>query len=103
MKETPMSQSVQVVATFLAKPGKADALAALLGSIVAPTHAEEGVHFYDLHQDIAEPRRFVFFESWASQAALDAHGATPHIQALREQLPDLIDQGEVNRLRKLPG
>jgi len=103
MKETPMSQSVQVVATFLAKPGKADALAALLGSIVAPTHAEEGVHFYDLHQDIAEPRRFVFFESWASQAALDAHGATPHIQALREQLPDLIGQGEVNRLRKLPG
>jgi quinol monooxygenase YgiN len=103
MKGTTMSQPVQVVATFLAKPGKTDALAALLGSIVAPTRAEEGVHFYDLHQDIEEPRRFVFFESWASQAALDRHGATPHIRALREQLPDLIEHGEVNRLRKLPG
>ncbi|HEX8479180.1 MAG TPA: putative quinol monooxygenase [Telluria sp.] len=98
-----MLEPVNVVATFLAKPGKTDVLAALLGSIVAPTRAEEGVHFYDLHQDIAEPRRFVFFESWASQAALDTHGETPHIRALREQLPDLIEHGEVNRLRKLPG
>ena len=96
-----MLETVKVVATFLARPGKTDELAALLGSIVAPTRAEAGVHFYDLHQDIAEPRRFVFFESWASQAALDLHGETPHIRALREQLPLLIEHGEVNRLRQV--
>lgn len=94
-----MTTTIKVVATFLAKPGKTDELASLLRGIVTPTRAEAGVHFYDLHQDIAEPRRFVFFESWESQAALDAHDATPHIRALREQLPALIELGEVNKLK----
>ena len=98
-----MLETVKVVATFLAKPGKTDELAALLGSIVAPTRAEQGVHFYDLHQDIEEPRRFVFIESWASQAALDAHNDTPHLRALREHLPALIETGAVHKLRQLPG
>ena len=97
-----MPDTVKVVATFVAKPGKTEELAALLGSIVAPTRAEAGVHYYDLHQDIEEPRRFVFFESWASQAALDAHDATPHISALRVQLPDLIEHGAVHKLKQLP-
>jgi quinol monooxygenase YgiN len=98
-----MTDSVKVVATFLAKPGMTEQLASLLSGIVAPTRAEQGVDFYDLHQDIEEPRRFVFFESWASQAALDAHNGTPHIRALREQLPALIEHGEVNKLRQMPG
>jgi quinol monooxygenase YgiN len=101
IKGTIMSDTVKVVATFIAKPGKTEALASLLGSIVAPTRAEADVHFYDLHQDIEEPRRFVFFESWASQAALDLHDATPHISALRERLPDLIEQGQVSKLRQI--
>jgi quinol monooxygenase YgiN len=98
-----MTTTIKVVATFLAKPGKTDELASLLRGIVAPTRAEAGVHFYDLHQDIVEPRRFVFFESWDSQAALDAHDATPHIQALRARLPELIDKGEVHRLMQIAG
>ena len=96
-----MSDTVKVVATFVAKPGKTEELAALLGSIVAPTRAEAGVHYYDLHQDIEEPPRFVFFESWASQAALAAHDATAHISALREKLPALIEQGAVHKLKQL--
>jgi len=96
-----MTNTVKVVATFIAKPGMTEELASLLGSIVAPTRAEQGVDFYDLHQDIDEPRRFVFFESWASQAALDAHDGSAHIQALRERLPNLIEHGVVNKLRQV--
>lgn len=96
-----MSDPVQVLAVFTAKPGQADALGALLASIVAPTRAEQGARFYDLHQDREQPGRFVFFESWASQADLDAHGAAPHIVALRAQLPDLIAHAEVSRLKQL--
>ena len=96
-----MTDPVQVLAVLTAKPGQETALATLLQGLVAPTRAEQGVLFYDLHQDREDPARFVFFEGWASQAALDAHNASPHLVALQKQLPDLLVDGEVRRLKKI--
>jgi quinol monooxygenase YgiN len=96
-----MLDPVQVLAVLTAKPGHETALATLLQGLVAPTRAEQGVLFYDLHQDREDPARFVFFEGWASQAALDAHNASPHLVALQKQLPDLLVDGEVRRLKKI--
>jgi quinol monooxygenase YgiN len=96
-----MLDPVQVLAVLIAKPGQENALATLLQGLVAPTRAEQGVLFYDLHQDREDPARFVFFEGWASQAALDAHNASPHLLALQEQLPALLAQGDVRKLKKI--
>lgn len=96
-----MSEAVKVIAIFIAKPGQTEALSALLSGIVEPTRAEAGVDYYDLHQDVKEPRRFVFIEQWASQAALDAHDASPHIAALRARLPALIDHVEVDIIKQI--
>lgn len=80
-----------VVATMRAKPGKEDELAAALESIVAPTRAEDGCHTYALHRGVQDPAVFVFYENWTSPAHLDAHLASPHIQAALPMLPDLLD------------
>lgn len=80
-----------VVATMRAKEGKVDELRALLESLVAPTLAEGPCTVYALHQGIADPREFAFFELWTDQAALDAHLATPHLQEAVPKLADLLD------------
>jgi len=92
---------IAVVATFVAKPGNEDILKEVLRGIVAPTLKEPGALQYDLHRDIKEPRRFVFYERWLSEAALAQHVETPHIQAFGKTLPDLIEHAEVNVLEKL--
>ena len=92
---------IAVVATFVAKPGHEDALEVLLQSIVAPTLKEPGALQYDLHRDIKESRRFVFYERWASEAALASHNETPHIKPLGAKLKDIIESGEINVVARI--
>lgn len=72
---------VAVVALIVAKPGAEAKLLEQLEGIVGPTRSEEGALQYDLHRDLQEPRRFIFIERWASEAALAAHARSAHIDA----------------------
>jgi quinol monooxygenase YgiN len=92
---------IAVVATFVAKPGHEEKLKALLQEIVEPSRKDKGALQYDLHRDIKEPRRFVFFERWESEAALAAHDKTPHIAPLGAKLKDILESGEINVVAKL--
>lgn len=92
---------IAVVATFVAKPGHEEKLKDVLQGIVAPSRKDPGALQYDLHRDIREPRRFVFFERWESEAALALHDKTPHIAPLGQVLKDLIEFGEINVVAKL--
>lgn len=91
-----------VVATMRAKEGKEHELQALLEQLIEPTLAEEDCVFYALHQHTQDPRTFFFIENWTSQAALDAHLGTPHLQAALPRLPELLD-GElaINTLARI--
>lgn len=80
-----------VVATMRALPGQEDELQKALESLIAPTRAEDGCHTYALHRGTQDPAIFVFYENWTSQAHLDAHLATPHLQAALPRLPELVD------------
>lgn len=79
-----------VVAEMSAKPGKEGELRATLGGLIAPTRAEEGCVQYDLHEDNGCPGHFVFFERWASKAHLDRHLTTPHLEAFKARMDDLL-------------
>lgn len=94
-----MSDNVKVNVIFIAREGKTEELKELLCSVAEATQSDHGVISYHLHQDTKEPRRFVFVEHWESQAAIDLHDATPHISALRERLPALVEHGEINQVR----
>ena len=83
---------IDVIAHIHAKPGKEEALRAVLESFVAPTRSEQGCIRYDLFVDLDDPTKFTFIEEWASREEWEIHGKSPHIAAGREKFPELIAQ-----------
>lgn len=86
-----MPSTVHVLARFVARAGKEDALRAVLTSMIAPTRRELQCYQYDLLVDAADPRQFCFVERWDGDAALDEHLETKHVKAALGQLEDLVD------------
>ncbi len=72
-------------------------LPAPVAGFTAPTRAERGCVFYDLHENPADPEDLTFIEEWDSAEDLDAHSQSAHIQAGRKQMPDLMDLVDVRR------
>jgi quinol monooxygenase YgiN len=61
--------------------GQEEKLAEQLRALVAPTRSEAGCLAYELHRDPQNPSRFMFYERFKSQAALDEHLASPHFES----------------------
>jgi quinol monooxygenase YgiN len=53
----------------------------LLTEFVADARKEPGCKHDSLLEDQKRPGRFLAFETWADQAALDAHMKTPALEA----------------------
>lgn len=87
-----MPHPVKIVAVLTALPGQAEALRALLESMLTPSRAEAGNLRYDLWQDQADPARFVLDELYVDQAAVISHRATPHFQDYLTQIGDLAER-----------
>ncbi|MEM1186334.1 MAG: antibiotic biosynthesis monooxygenase [Planctomycetota bacterium] len=85
-----MSDRVYVLAHFVAKPDRVDALHKLLESLLGTTRAEEGCVMYRLWRQDGHPGAFSLIEEWTSAAALDAHLAAPHLAEALPKLDDLL-------------
>ena len=85
-----MAQLLTVVAEMQAQPGKEEALRRAVLALIEHTRQEEGCVQYDLHVHTSDPSRFVFYENWTSQAHLDRHAESPHIQEFRTAIADLV-------------
>ena len=84
-----MSMPLTVVATFEARPGRQVELRDALLGLLAPTRKETGCLAYDVHQSAENPAKFLFYETWLNQAAIDAHMKSPHITALLPRVGEL--------------
>lgn len=85
-----------------AKSGRADDLDKALKALLAPTRAEKGCISYDAHRSNDDPGLFMMYETWESQAALDAHFQTPHMVDVIAKLPDLVEGGlNIQKFTKL--
>lgn len=93
-KPTVPKDAVILAVIVKAKPGEEQAVKDALQSLVEPTRKEPGCICYNLHQSKSDKSKFMFYEQWASQAALDAHGKTPHITALGAKLKDRTENGD---------
>ena len=87
-----MTSHVKIVAILTARPGKAEALKALLDSMLAPSRAEPGNLRYDLWQDQADPTRFVLDELYTDAAAVASHRSTSHFETYLSHINDLADR-----------
>ncbi len=59
---------------------------------------EEGCLGFDCCQDQSDPTRFVLYESYVNEAALDVHRASDHFAWYGEQAKDLVIPGADGRL-----
>jgi quinol monooxygenase YgiN len=68
-----------VMATILAQPAHADALAAVMTKLAAASRKEAGCSSYRVFRCSDDPALFHTFEQWADAAAEVGHMASAHI------------------------
>ena len=73
-----------------ARPDTVAEVHALLRGLLEPARREPGCRRYTLLHNPADPADFTFVEEWADAAALDAHLASPQVQAALAQAPPLL-------------
>lgn len=84
-------QTLSVVAHIRARKDKQEEMLALLSGFVEPTRRETGCIRYQLYRNKLDPQDFTFIEEWTSDAALEQHLRTPHIQSGLSALSDLAE------------
>jgi len=71
---------LRVVARIIALPDRIEEVRSILSELIEPTRGESGCVSYELLQNDSDPTDFTFVEEWESNAKLDAHMASPHLQ-----------------------
>jgi len=98
-----MDGIVTVIAHVCAKPGQESRVRQVLEGLLAPTRAEAGCINYDLHQSQVDPALFVFHENWKSEAHLEAHGRSAHIQSFRNLGAEILAAPvEITKWKAIP-
>jgi len=90
-----------IVAVITARPGAEDALEARLRGLIAPSRADPGCERYDLHRSVEDPRVFLFYETWASRAAWEAHMETEHLAAFKADAETMVESVHIHQMEKL--
>jgi len=81
-----MADVLTVVAKLRAAKGKGEALAALLAEQAAAVRkAEPGCLVYRVHRSTRDADLFLFYETYADDAAFELHRKAPHLAAYRER------------------
>ena len=70
---------IAVLASFRLPEAALAEARALIPAVLAATRAEDGCIAYDMGEDVSVPGLFQVSELWASEAALRAHLAAPHM------------------------
>jgi quinol monooxygenase YgiN len=89
---TTDTKAAKITAILTAKPGKAEALQALLLGMAPSCRAEPGNLRWDIWQDGAAPERFVLDELYIDRAAVAAHRETPHFKDYAARIGDLAER-----------
>jgi quinol monooxygenase YgiN len=85
------NQSLVVTAFWEVNSGEEGAIAGLLKDFVSKAQQEPGVTEFKIHQNIAKPREFFFYEVFKGEAAFADHQQTRHFKEIivAQALPKL--------------
>ena len=86
------SEAVKVVAKITAQRDKVEDLKSILLGVVGPTRTEKGCVSYQLLQNKTDESDFVFVEEWTSDAAIDNHMTTAHVQDALTKIESMLAQ-----------
>ena len=87
--------------TFIAKEGFERELKEVLSAMVAPSKAEAGAIFYEIVQYKNNPRKFMAFETWRNEEALEGHKQSKHYAKYKATYEPLIEKKYTNDLELL--
>ena len=85
---------VVIIAEATALPGKRDELRRAFDRLVPKSRAEEGVSTFRLHEDRDRPGRFVLYERFRDQAAIDTHVTLEHFAQILRDFAELAEGGK---------
>ncbi len=71
---------IVLVATYVAREGEGEAIEAALREMIRHTRQEPGCLTYTVQRSTEDPRKYLLYEQYADQAALDAHSNADHFQ-----------------------
>jgi quinol monooxygenase YgiN len=86
-----MAATVHVVARFVAKAGKEEALKTVLTQLIAPTRRELGCYQFDLLENQSAAGDLCFVERWEHQKSVDQHAASEHVKKALSQVEALVE------------
>lgn len=88
--------------TLVARSGEETRIAELFPKLQAASRQEPGCLLYVVHQHLKDPRRFLVYEQYADEAALEFHRNSPHFQEIAANtIYKLIESREAELYRPL--
>ena len=87
---------VILVVNFDVTPEKRAEFLGVMDTLVPASVAEAGCIQYELFNDANDINKFVLFEKWQDQAALDFHNATDHLETCGGKLGELCTSIQIN-------
>jgi quinol monooxygenase YgiN len=89
---------MKVILRVIAKSNKIDELKTILLQLAAASRRENGCLDYEVLQNTTDPRDFTLVEAWTTEAALDNHLITAHVQeAFSRGIPLLAKEPDSRR------
>ena len=80
---------IVVTGTIVLDQAKAGAARDALLTMMEASNAEDGCRSYRFMADLTDPGTFHVVEQWESDAAIDAHFASPHMADLLAKTADM--------------
>lgn len=90
-----------VAVTWMAHAGREADTAQVLKELAIESRKEPGCLMFVINQHRTEPARFLIYEQFVDDAALDAHRAAPHFVVAKARLPTLAVRVEGNFYNEL--
>lgn len=75
-----MSAPIAVVVNVEVKEDRVDEFLSVMEHDAVESRKEEGCLRFDVLRDLTNPNKFVFYEVYRDQAAIDFHKSTPHFK-----------------------
>ncbi|WP_367847501.1 putative quinol monooxygenase [Rhodoferax sp. WC2427] len=90
-----------IIARAQAKPGFEAALVAAQTALVALSRQQPGCIAYELHEDLEQPGKVLFYERWTDRNAWENHIAGAHSVAFRDQAGGWVAESELLQMRQV--
>ncbi len=94
---------ITIVAHMQCVPGTELEILEAAEWFIPATRAEPGCEEFLLHCQVNDPARFVWYENFTDQAAVDAHVASPHVARWFELIKRLGAENNYALYRRVAG